>query len=600
MAFAATAMGATPATPGAALAPGAMVDNKYVVERVLGEGGMGVVYLARDRHIGLDVVLKAVRGELAHRADVRERMLAEGKALARIDHPNVVRFNAVVVEGDALWLVMQYVEGESLDVTIERLAAQGQRLPLAEALRLFRQVVEGVAAAHREGLIHRDLKPANVLVRRKDGVAKVGDFGIAKSEADAVQGKGSTRGTIGSLWYMSPEQVHGRRDLDKRVDVYALGIMLYEMLVGRVPFDADSDFELMRLQAEAPLPSVGAVRADVPPALEALLGRMTAKDRDHRVASCDDLLAELSALEAASPAPTRAQLAAEAARPSATLMTPPAPAVFAAPPSSLGASLDVAPHAAPYEPPRGPSFAATTSGGQSFTNPDYPALHGHHGGQPFPAPPASRTATYGKLGAVLGIGALVLVVGAIAFTSRTGEAPAVATGTTTPTSLASVSTSANPPVASAGERELRKLVGGWRSVDSQRDFDAVLVDGTLEFRIVDAAQFGSATYRSGDARFIVRATDGGTALLVEDRVRILPPSDHSMTPEARNTCLVAVDAIDGKPLRATSASDALEVEFARLEPKLGNFTIQGKQVTSCVGLGELPRTRLPKLRFVRR
>src|SRR5262245_50780527 len=161
------------------LPAGALVDKKYAILRVLGEGGMGVVYLARDIHTGLDVVVKAVRAELAHRDDVRARTLAEGRALAQIDHPNVVHLRAVAVEGASLFLVMQHIEGESFDKIIHRYRDRGERMPLEEALGIFRQIAAGVGAAHEEGVIHRDLKPANVLLRRKDRVAKVTDFGIA-------------------------------------------------------------------------------------------------------------------------------------------------------------------------------------------------------------------------------------------------------------------------------------------------------------------------------------------------------------------------------------------------------------------------------------
>ncbi len=269
------------------LAAGTIVDQKYSVVRVLGEGGMGVVYLARDVHTGLDVVIKAIRTELSHRADVRQRTLSEGRALARIDHPNVVRLNAVVVEDNNLFLVMQYIEGESLDRTIFRHTKKNEKIPLGAALAIFRQVVAGIGAAHAEGVIHRDLKPANVLIRTKDKVAKVTDFGIAKVQNDTSRVQ--TRGIIGSLWYMSPEQVTGRRDLDQRVDIYALGILLYQILVGRVPFDAKSDYEIMKLHAEAPMPKVAAERPDAPAAIDELIQKACAKNRDQRYQTCDDL-----------------------------------------------------------------------------------------------------------------------------------------------------------------------------------------------------------------------------------------------------------------------------------------------------------------------
>ncbi|MBI4703623.1 MAG: serine/threonine protein kinase [Deltaproteobacteria bacterium] len=259
-------LGAALPAPGAAGGHlvGTLVDGKYTIERVLGEGGMGVVYLAKAEHTGTEVVLKAIRPEVAHRQDLRERTLSEGRALARIDHPNVVHLNAVVTEHDALWLVMQYVEGESLEQRLAREAARGALLPLAEALLVFRQILAGVEAAHREGIIHRDLKPANILIRAKDGVVKVTDFGIAKGEEDAQAGRGQTKGIIGSLYYMAPEQVHGQRDLDRRVDVYAMGIVLYQMLEG------EGGGRLGEEQAEgqgegvaegaAPTPSVSAAR----------------------------------------------------------------------------------------------------------------------------------------------------------------------------------------------------------------------------------------------------------------------------------------------------------------------------------------------------
>src|SRR3954469_2900230 len=236
----------SPAPGGRYLASGAVVDGKYRIEKVLGEGGMGVVYLAKDVHTETPVVVKSIRAEFADNPEFRARTLAEGRALARIDHPNVVRLNAVVVESVALYLIMQFIDGEPLDRMIERHVAERRAIPLGEALSIFRMILLGVGAAHAEGLIHRDLKPANVLIRKKDGVAKVTDFGIAKGEEDAKAGRGVTKGIIGSIAYMAPEQVRGQKDLDKRVDVYALGILLYELLMGRVPFEAASDYELMR------------------------------------------------------------------------------------------------------------------------------------------------------------------------------------------------------------------------------------------------------------------------------------------------------------------------------------------------------------------
>jgi len=590
VALAATAE-ASPLPTETTAAPGTLVDNKYVITRVLGEGGMGIVYLARDRNIGIDVVLKSVRAELAHRADVRERTLSEGQALARIDHPNVVRFNAVIVDGGKLWLVMQYIEGESLEARIERHNRAGRGMPLGEALALFRQVVSGVRAAHDEGLIHRDLKPANVLIRAKDGVAKVSDFGIAKTEGDASSGKGVTRGIIGSLWYMSPEQVRGRRDLDKRVDVYALGILLYEMLTGRVPFDADSEFELMRLQAEAPMPPVTTLRPDVPAALDALLARATAKDRETRYATCDELIEALEAFEGATPWPHAVAGANAGTSGSATVMTPPPP--FAA---RAGVGIETP---RPYA-HAGPLQGSTTAG---HALPPIPAPSAHSEDEPSAA--HAGPSSLKRLGFTLGaLGLLAAgVMTFLTYRSR-GELndnakaqPSAATSDAAPTAAPSPAGSAQ----ATSKGPLADLVGAWRTVDTQRDLDAVLVGDVVEFRVVDAEQFGAETYRSGDVRFRVAvAPTDKTVLQVMDQPRVLPPNGKTMAPQARPTCVAMVDRVEGRPLLARLQSDGLEVEFARLEPKLGNFTVEGSRITSCVGLDALPVSRLPAIRLMRR
>ncbi|MCA9619600.1 MAG: serine/threonine protein kinase, partial [Myxococcales bacterium] len=144
---------------GSTLVQGQIVDGKYRVLRVLGEGGMGVVYLARSIHTDVDVVIKSVHPEYAHRADIRQRTLDEGKALARIDHPNVVPLKSVVVDDGQLLLVMQYIEGVDLEQRILRHVELGKPMPFEEVLRIFRMVLHGVGAAHDEGVIHRDLKP---------------------------------------------------------------------------------------------------------------------------------------------------------------------------------------------------------------------------------------------------------------------------------------------------------------------------------------------------------------------------------------------------------------------------------------------------------
>jgi serine/threonine-protein kinase len=274
-------------------APGMLIDGKYQVERVIGEGAMGIVYLAHDAGTDTKVVIKSIRAEFADNPEFQGRAIDEGRVLARIDHPNVVRLNAVVVEQGQLYLVMQYIEGNSLQRLIESYRSQGTKMPLDEAVRLFRMMVQGVAAAHHEGVIHRDIKPANILVRAKDGVVKVSDFGIAKTGPAFRTGRQRTIGVVGSPAYMAPEQRSGIPDLDRRADIYSLGIVFFELLTGALPFVAATEPELFRLHSEAVLPSVCRLRPELPPGTDALLARACAKDRRDRFSTCEELDAAL-------------------------------------------------------------------------------------------------------------------------------------------------------------------------------------------------------------------------------------------------------------------------------------------------------------------
>jgi serine/threonine-protein kinase len=549
------------------LPAGTVIDGKYSILRLLGEGGMGVVYVARDIHTGIEVVLKSVRSELAHRADVRARTLAEGRALGQIDHPNVVQLKAVVVDDRSLWLVMQYIEGESLDRTIERCAAEKKRMPLAEALRFFRQIASGIAAAHAEGVIHRDLKPANVLVRKKDHVAKVTDFGIAKAEHDDTPGRVQTKGVIGSIWYMSPEQVTGRRDLDKRVDVYALGIVLFQMLTGHVPFDAKSDYEVMRQHAEEPLPSACAERPDLPRSVDALLQKLCAKKREDRFQSCEEAIAAVDALEA--------ELAGKS--PSA-----PPPAAAKSAPEPDGA-----------EPARKPS-KDNTAPPVASTRP--PADRERVTEAPRPASRAGLWIGFAVLAAVAAASVLVAagVLPAPWLAPPAGTADPGASPRPTATPPASTSASAPAPTATATPvAPFDRLPGTWvGSLD--RTLEAVKVADTIEFRVKDPAQFAPADYAPGEARFVLRRIPGEeSTFAVEDRLRPNPPQDYPFNRErARPTCQEVRSEAGGAPLRATFDGSRLSVELMKLEPSKANFLFEKNQTISCVGLGKLKASKV--------
>jgi tRNA A-37 threonylcarbamoyl transferase component Bud32 len=563
----ATNAGVGPTPEDGSISAGTVVDGKYVVERVLGEGGMGVVYLARSLHTDVEVVIKAVRPEIAHRKDIRDRTLAEGKALARIDHPNVVQLKTVVVDDKALLLVMQYIEGHDLEVLLLQNAKAGRAMGWDEAIAIFRQVLGGVGAAHDEGVIHRDIKPANVLIRAKDNVVKVTDFGIAKPEEDAQKGKGDTKGIIGSVHYMSPEQVKGQRDLDRRVDIYALGIVLFEMLTGRVPFDSDNTYDTMRKQIEEPLPSVGAFRPDLPPGLDGVLGRACAKERDQRFNSCAEFRAALDALGGA--------VAGAPMGVSGTV--PGAPAKLGTAATQLGTPVIT-----------GPGQAASNNWAPPTSN------HGTITGQIAELPatqrdPGKSNMLWGVLavGGVLGVVTTVLLTtGVIGGEGADDDGPAAPTATTT----ASETTTSQPDEP---ESPLAKLEGIWKS-ESQRELKAVIVGERVEFQVVDAEQFAPQPYVAGEARFVLHPLPEEGKFLVEDRIRPVPPGGHTYgSANARTTCVGIWREASGESLRAQLTDDRLDVDFAKIEPSPRNFVIANREVTSCVGLEKLSATKTP-------
>jgi eukaryotic-like serine/threonine-protein kinase len=575
------------------LAMGQVVDGKYRVERVLGEGGMGVVYLARSIHTDVEVVIKAVLPEIAHRADIRQRTLDEGKALARIDHPNVVQLKAVVLDERQLLLIMQYIEGDDLEKRIIKHAQMRQPMPVDEVLRIFKMVLAGVSAAHAEGVIHRDLKPANILIRAKDGVAKVTDFGIAKPMAEAQEGKGKTKGVIGSVHYMAPEQVRGQRDLDRRVDVYALGIVLFQMLTGRIPFDSDNTYDTMRMQIEEPLPAVSPTRPDLPAALDGILQQACAKDREHRFPNCE---AFLEAIESLGTVQSPAQHAAAA----------PAGSTIPQGPASPSLSPGTAPTMAQPAIPQGPPYASGPQPGMPVpaqtapSGPHYPptggygpppATHGTITGQPatYAAPaPSGRSWILPAAGGaflllLLGIG-LAAGIGVTNNQGNDGQGPAASSE---PSSKPS---SAPPPV----KDPLEPYAGIWAS-ESGRRMKAVVVGDRLEFQVVDASEFGRQGYNSGEARFVLRPVpneDG--AFVVEDRIRPVPPAGYRYVgADARNTCVAVWKDAGGNPLRGQGLGDRLDIDLAKIEPTVANFVRSGRTVTSCRGLEKLEGTRIP-------
>lgn len=250
----------------------------FRIVRELGEGGMGKVFLAYDEHLERSVVLKAIRPDLLQKESTRRRFRHEATLLARIEHPNVVPIYQAIAEPDGEYLAMGYVDGPNLH---ERLAADGP-LTISDVLAIGEAVARGLAAIHRAGVLHRDLKSENVVVTH-DGLVKIIDFGLAKPtevdpEATALSVEGSTPGTPAA---MSPEQACGQ-DLDERSDLFSLGVLLYEMIVGERPFSAVHQHDLLHHLCNKAHTPIADRRDGVPTALIDLVDALLAKVRDER------------------------------------------------------------------------------------------------------------------------------------------------------------------------------------------------------------------------------------------------------------------------------------------------------------------------------
>lgn len=261
--------------------PGQVVAGKYRIESVLGEGGMGKVFAAEHVRTGKRVALKYVLASRGGGDGVAERFAREARAAGRIHHPNVIDIYDVAEDGAGTCLVMELLSGESLEELIDR---EGP-LPIEDAVGILIDAARGIAAAHAEGVIHRDIKPPNIFLcaEASQGRVKVLDFGVSKllCDEDAIPVT-QTGAVVGTPHYMAPEQVRGVKDIDTRIDVYSLGAVLFEMLTGKPPFEAEKVTALLVKIATEPAPSLRSVRADAPEELSLILERALTKQRDDR------------------------------------------------------------------------------------------------------------------------------------------------------------------------------------------------------------------------------------------------------------------------------------------------------------------------------
>ena len=440
--------------------PGQTFGGKYRVDRVLGEGGMGIVVAAHHLQLEQRVAIKFLLPEALARPEVVARFAQEARAAAKIQSEHVARvFDVGALDTGAPYMVMEYLEGRDL---AEELRQRGQ-LDIQEAVGFMLQAIEAIAEAHAIGIVHRDLKPANLfLARRPSGVpvVKVLDFGISKTRAkteEPTPDLTKTATMMGTPYYMSPEQIRSTKDVDARSDVWALGIILYELLTNQLPFDGESGASIIAaVVGDAPKP-VGQVREDLPAELSGVIMRCLEKNRDVRFADVGELAA---ALEPWCPPASMASIA-KIASTLATRVRTVRPAAVGAPivapraqtgapssdPESNKARTMQAGVARPVPPPANAGAAhATAISGEAVLAPSpSPAKTASAWGASADLPPKSTA----KRNAILGIAVVAALAGVGFVALKKGEPPASSqvpiASTTEPASSPVASPAATPP-----------------------------------------------------------------------------------------------------------------------------------------------------------
>ncbi|MEU2627926.1 protein kinase [Kitasatospora sp. NPDC007106] len=356
----------------------ALGNGRYVLQRLLGQGGMASVHLAYDTVLDRQVAVKTLHTELGREASFKERFRREAQAVARLQHTNIVQVydsgEDVAADGAATpYIVMEYVEGQALRDVLNDAIAQHGAMPTAQALKITAAVLSALEASHDQGLVHRDIKPGNVMVNTK-GIVKVMDFGIARALQSGVTSMTQTGMVVGTPQYLSPEQALGK-SVDARSDLYSVGCMLFELLTGGLPFDGDSAFSIAYKHVQEPPPAPSTINRAVTPAVDALVERALRKDPAHRFPTAEAMREEVERVE------STAQSGSSPLQASTPLVISEGPrSVHAAPsltnfPQVSGDIRTPAPQVQqPYQP-------------QASTPPPYPQVQAPHTPQPFPQAP---------------------------------------------------------------------------------------------------------------------------------------------------------------------------------------------------------------------
>lgn len=309
--------GETPGTD--TLAPNVMpsVLDQYRILRVLGEGGMGTVYLAEDTNLDRQVAIKTLKAELASRPAAKERFFREAKSAAKLNHDHIIPIYQVGEANGIPFLAMPYLQGAPLDAVLKK---RKQLLAIPEVIRIGREVAMGLLAAHAQGLIHRDIKPANIWLEAPKGRAKILDFGLARTQSDTAHLTASGA-IMGTPAYMAPEQARGL-PVDGRADLFSLGVILYEMTTGRKPFTGPDVMAILTSLAMDEPPLAHTINANVPNNLSTLISRLMSKSPGGRPMSAEALIQELDQITRQALTPTFEELPVATPNPWGDIDTP--------------------------------------------------------------------------------------------------------------------------------------------------------------------------------------------------------------------------------------------------------------------------------------
>jgi serine/threonine protein kinase len=416
---------------------GMVLQDRYRIVRVLGEGGMGTVYEGEHIVIKRRVAIKALHAQFAQNPEIVARFHREALAATSVGHANIVEVTDMGQFPDgSVFMVLEFLEGRDWSDDIEKQGPQ----PAAKTIRILSQVCDALDAAHAKGIVHRDLKPENIfLITRGDNAdfAKVVDFGISKFHDSTDKSMTKTGTAMGTPYYMAPEQAQGKKDVGKSADIYSLGVILFQALTGQFPFDDESYPMLVLKICTEPAPELGLYRPDLPRELSDIVGRCLRKDPNQRFASCGDLKAALAPYRnleddpsVSADAPPTSSLAASALRSGIALA-----GTMAATPAGLDAAPHIVAKTNPgVTPPSSP--AARSMGAGSLADEDA-------------ASPSSKSRAP-LWGAIAGLGVVFAgVAGMVAFQGPDGESAAVVAAapieaTTTPPTNTTPDPATNP------------------------------------------------------------------------------------------------------------------------------------------------------------